>query len=875
MDLNFEKNHAFYSFFKENDNPMWVFENQSLAFVDVNQSASLIYGYTQEEFLKMTIRDIRKPEFISILESNDAANFDNFKNTTIWQHKHKNGKIIYARISHYNIQYNNRSCKLITANDQTEQVYQNKNLKTTVGNLELLSLVAKHTNNLVLILDKNGQLNWCNQAFTEVMEYDFSEIKGKQASDFLFGNTLYKYNEDQISSLIKKQKPFSIEVLQYTKKGNKIWALSNGEPIFDDKNELKYFVLVETDITNQKTNESIIKRSESELNSFFNNTGSLHILFNKELIVTTYNSKAELLAKTILKTNLKKGESILLSVPERNKKDFIHYASLALKGISTTNREIHLDGIDQWWDLKYEPIFDGFGTVIGASFTAFDITERKQAAFDLEISNERLHWVSKATSDAIWDWDIKKNELFRGEGFVTLFGLEPNEMKNTTSDWDKLIHIEDRERVVKDFEQTLYSESTKWICEYRFIKKNGTPAHVLDKALIIRDELGRPIRVVGAMQDISQQKIREKQLNLFESVITNANDGVIITDIGEKGKARRNIVYVNDAICKMTGYTKEELIGKSPSIFQGIKTDKEEIGRFNEKLATWKKAEMEIIDYRKNGEEMWMNISAVPIIDERGNYTNWISIQKDITKRKKRQIEREQLINQLTKSNKELEQFSYITSHNLRAPLTNLLAISNLIREEEIEDQRNRDLIQAFKKSTQILNNTLNDLIRVLIIKDNPNQEIEELYVEHIFSNTVLSLSRIIKNVNGTINFDFKKAPILEFNRVYLESIFINLLSNSVKYRKPGIPLEINVNSMYTPNGIEIHFQDNGIGMDPVRIKDKIFGLYQKFNDNKDSKGIGLYLVHSQMTSLGGDIKINTNLGVGTTFILIFKLKTA
>lgn len=875
MNLNFEKNQMFYSYFKDNIHPMWVFDNDSQAIIDVNQKSSLQYGYSKEEFLQLSINEFLTKLSDPIEENIADKSPENSFNTAIGQLRHKMGWMLYARITHYKIQYNNRSCTLATAFDYREEPGHVGNLQLSVKDHELLSLATLHANNFVLILDKYGLLKWTNQAFTKAMGLGLSEIIGKATSEFLFGNPPFTDNIRQLDVLIKQTKPFSIELLQASRTGNKIWVLVNGNPIFDDKNELKYFILTETDISAQKKNESIIQQSEAELNSFFNNTGSLHILFNKEFVVTVHNIKPEQLAKTILKSNIKKGDSVLLSVPDANKNDFIHFANLAFKGIATTDREIHLPEIDQWWNLKYNPIYDGFGTVIGACFTAFDITDKKQAALDLAVSNERLYWVSKATSDAIWDWEIQNNKLYRGEGYLTLFGLDPNELENNTSDWDDLIHEEDRERVLKDFDQTLSSKASKWVCEYRFKKKNQVYAHVLDKALIIRDASGKPIRVVGAMQDISEQKFREKQLNLFESVITNANDGVIITDVGEPGKLRRKIVYANEAICKMTGYSKDELIGNSPSIFQGAKSDKEELRRFNEKLSNWERAEMEIIDYKRNGEEMWMNISVVPIKDEKGVYSNWISIQKDITKRKKRQLERDQLINHLTKTNRELEQFSYITSHNLRAPLTNLLAISNLIKEDEIEDQRNKNLIQAFKKSTNLLNTTLNDLIRILIIKENPNQEIEELMIENVFSNTILSLSRIIKNAEGKVNYNFKNAPIVSFNRVYLESIFISLLSNSLKFRRKDVPLEINVSSKPTPDGIEIHFQDNGIGMDPMKIKDKIFGLYQKFNDNKKSKGIGLYLVHSQMTSLGGDIQINTNLDVGTTFILIFKLKTA
>lgn len=873
MHLNFEKNRFFHSYFEENCDPMWVIDMESQTFVDANRKAGLKYGYSKEEFLQLEISVFRKLVEDPFPKNLPDMNSEIDRTEEFWQIRHKMGKIFYARIQKHIIQYNYRKYSLVSAIDIKELSNQNVNSINSTTELELVSIVATNTRNLVLILDKNGLLIWSNQAFSNAMELGLSEIIGKSTSDFLFGNPPFTDNIKQIDALISSGKQFSIELLQESKSGNKIWVLVNGNPILDDKNELEYFILVETDITVQKKNESIVKQSEAELNSFFNNTGSLHVLINKDFIVTAYNNKAEQLAKIIFKTNLIKGASVLLSIPVDNKKDFIHFANLAFQGIATTNREIHLSDIGQWWELKYEPVNDGFGTVIGACFTASDITDRKQATLDLAISNERLYWVSKATSDAIWDWDIKNNKLFRGEGYLTLFGLDPNEMSNTTSDWDNLIHEDDRERVVKDFEKILYSRATNWACEYRFKKKNHAYAHVLDKALIIRDASGMPKRVVGSMQDISEQKLREKKLNLFESVITNANDGVIITDIGEPGKIRRKIVFVNDAICKMTGYTKEELIGNSPSIFQGVKSDKQEIRRFNEKLSNWEKAEMEIIDYKKNGEEIWMNISVVPIKDEKGNYTNWISIQKDITKRKQRQLERDQLIKHLTKTNRELEQFSYITSHNLRAPLTNLLAISNLINEDEIENERNKNLIQAFKKSTNILNDTLDDLIRVLIIKENPNQEIKELSIEHVFSYTLLSLSRIIKNASGTVNFNFKNAPKIEFNRVYLESIFLNLLSNSLKFRKKDIPLEINVFSKTTPNGVEIHFQDNGIGMDPIKIKDKIFGLYQKFNNNKESKGIGLYLVHSQMTSLGGDIQINTNLHVGTTFILIFKTK--
>jgi len=228
------------------------------------------------------------------------------------------------------------------------------------------------------------------------------------------------------------------------------------------------------------------------------------------------------------------------------------------------------------------------------------------------------------------------------------------------------------------------------------------------------------------------------------------------------------------------------------------------------------------------------------------------------------------LIQELTSNNKELKQFSYITSHNLRAPLTNLMSILKLLDIKQITDARTVSLIEAFQSSTSSLQTTLDDLIQILIIKENTNQELVLVHFEEQLEKVLGSISNIIRNAGAEISYDFSAAKSIHFNSAYLESIFLNLITNAIKYSQPSIKPIIKIGTSIQNNQIQLTVTDNGLGMDWNKVKDKIFGLYQKFHRHPDSKGIGLYLVHSQITALGGKIEVKTKPNEGSSFIITF-----
>jgi len=171
------------------------------------------------------------------------------------------------------------------------------------------------------------------------------------------------------------------------------------------------------------------------------------------------------------------------------------------------------------------------------------------------------------------------------------------------------------------------------------------------------------------------------------------------------------------------------------------------------------------------------------------------------------------------------------------------------------------------------LNDTINDLVKVIIIKDNPSIEKEDLMLKDIFEDVFSQLDFLIGMHKPIIKFNFEEVSFLNTNKSYLESILLNLLTNAIKYKSETRKLKINITASQIDDNVLLIFKDNGIGINLERNRDKIFGLYQRFHDYPDSKGLGLYLVKSQVETMGGTISLESKVDVGTTFTLTFKNK--
>jgi PAS domain S-box-containing protein len=260
--------------------------------------------------------------------------------------------------------------------------------------------------------------------------------------------------------------------------------------------------------------------------------------------------------------------------------------------------------------------------------------QRLEAVNKLKESNDRYEIVAKATSDTIWDWDLATNKIIWNKNIQNIFGYKDIDLV-TTNQWryDK-IHPADIETVHKNTNTQINDKILRYEDEYRFLCADGSYKYVYDRSFLVINSDGIPIRMIGAMQDITRQKQEEFRLKLLESVITNATDSVLITEAGTFDEAAQKIVYVNEAFTKMTGYKKEEVIGKTSRLLQGAKTNKEELEKLAKSMQKGESCEIEVIKYNKKGEEFWVQKAVAPVEDAEGNITHFISIERDVTERK-------------------------------------------------------------------------------------------------------------------------------------------------------------------------------------------------------------------------------------------------
>ncbi|MBP7395427.1 MAG: PAS domain S-box protein [Flavobacterium sp.] len=489
---------------------------------------------------------------------------------------------------------------------------------------------------------------------------------------------------------------------------------------------------------------------------------------------------------------------------------------------------------------------------------------------EIKESNEKYDIVSKATSDTIWDWKIQEDTITWNKGIETIFGYTQEEVGNNSAWWFDKIHPEDSIKMSVKLYSFIEQKSEKWQDQYRFRCADNTYKYVLDRGFLLKDKKGRAHRMIGAIQDITKQKKEEENLKLLETVVTQTKDAIVITKSDSNSETFPNIIYVNNAFCAMTGYKSKKVLSKPFNPFNTEELDSHEYEKFIAAIAEKRECQIETLTKKKNKEEYWVRFSMIPIYNSDNELSHWISIQKDVTEERKQEKEKEQLIRELTQNNKDLKQFSYITSHNLRAPLSNLIGLLNLIEDIPINDSELLEIINGFKKSTHLLNETINDLVKIIVIKDKISIQKENVTINEVVEHVFSQLKFQIEQSKPILKLNFDEADIIYTNKAYLESILINLLTNSIKYKSETKKLKISITIKKTNNSTILKFKDNGIGIDLKRNSEHIFGLYQRFHDYPDSKGLGLYLVKSQIESLGGTIAIESEVNKGTEFTLTF-----
>ncbi|MBZ5568586.1 MAG: PAS domain S-box protein [Acidobacteriia bacterium] len=246
----------------------------------------------------------------------------------------------------------------------------------------------------------------------------------------------------------------------------------------------------------------------------------------------------------------------------------------------------------------------------------------------LQASEERFRLVSRATNDGIWDWDLVTGKGWWNENLQTTFGYAPNEIEPGVEGWKSHIHPDDRERVVQSITRAIEGGQVSWVDEYRFLRRDGSYADVLDRGHVSRNADGRPLRMVGAMTDITQRKRAELQ---YRTLFENINDAAFVTSISQDGMPAR-FKQVNDVACRRLGYSRAELLQLSPEDIDAPEFLSQRASVMA-RLAAGEPVLFETLQVAKDGHRISVELSA-----RRFNFEGEpavLAIARDITERKR------------------------------------------------------------------------------------------------------------------------------------------------------------------------------------------------------------------------------------------------
>ncbi len=404
--------------------------------------------------------------------------------------------------------------------------------------------------------------------------------------------------------------------------------------------------------------------------------------------------------------------------------------------------------------------------------------------------------------------------------------------------------------------------------------KNGVSDYIL------KDRLQRlPNALLTALDKAKLERERRKHL---EEILANESLLKETARMASFGSWEKDLVNNterwSDEQYRILGYTPGEidpstevfLSNVHPEDLDKVKTAFDEV---------YKKAERQQFECRivdKSGGIKHVAIEMVSKVDDGCNVKRINGFIKDISRAVEADLKERKMTEDLLQRNKDLEQFAYIISHNLRGPVANITGLSQAILDKGLSEEEKEGFIGAISSSIQKLDNVILDLNNIIHVKNNINENKQPVVFSELVNEVVAGFGTSVQDNCVTIKHDFAIVPGMLTLKSYMHSIFYNLISNSIKFRRPSVPPVIEIKSYKESGRIVLLFKDNSVGFDIDRRGHHIFGLYKRFHpDHAEGKGMGLFMVKTQVEALGGKISLESNVNQGSEFKIEFDLQNS
>jgi len=848
--------------------------------IEVNDAYCNMSGYTQNELLNMSISDVEVVENKKETEQHIKKLIQNGSDRFESKHRRKDGSVYDVEISTiYNPEY--KKAIVVFIRDITEQKRKEKIIKRSES--ELKSLVNSG-NIYVIKTDLEGKYTFFNKKFQEKFEWIFGKggIIGRSSMESIFLEDQTKAIQVVNKCIAQPNTAFGVELRKPLQNGKHLITFWYFTCNLNPKGEPAEIICVGIDISELRKAEKALRQSEEKFRNFFENSvvgqsitsidGKLTV--NKAFCDIVGYSEDEL--NNLNWMEITHQEDIELNVSILNS---------ILKGEKESElwekRYIHKDGHTVWTVISIALVRDDNDDPLYFITAVIDISERKKTEDALRKSQEMIISSQSIAHICSYSTNLNTNEIEKSvwecsPEFYKIFGIDET-YPHTIAGWAAFIHPDFREELVAYHEHVIKS-GISFSNEYKIIRINdGAERWVHGTGEIVYDKQGNPIRMYGAIQDITERKKAEEKLReseeklstLFNSMTEMVVMHELVFDEKEEVIDYR-ILDCNKTFTTITGIEKENAVGRLATDVYGVET-----APYLQEYANVVLNEQSLVlsTYYPPMDKYFL-ISVVP-----SGKNRFSTITTDITSSEK--------IHEIMKEkNKELENYIYVASHDLRSPLVNIQGFSQRLQKQTNELTKavtelnaNTEIVAKLNKITTddipkslsfILNNVgkMDTLINGLLQVSRTGRL--------VMNPSLLDANKLFKDILVVFDYQLKEMQanvvVHELDDCYgdqnqLNQLFSNIIGNALKYREKSRTLTLEISSQAKFNKVIYSIKDNGIGINQRHLQ-RIWDVFYRVDASASEagEGIGLSLAKRIVDKHKGKLWAESVVGSGSTF---------
>jgi len=735
-----------------------------------------------------------------------------------------------------------RSC--IIVRDITDR----KNAENIIKDSEeRIKLIMDAALDAIICIDRSDIITFWNPRAEKIFGWNEEEVKGSMLSNLIIPLAFREMHRKGIQKYLQTGHGPALNVIlelsAVNRQGQEFPIELTVLPI--KQGEEEFFCAFIRDITERKKSEKQIKDSERRYRTLFelNLAGIYQTTISGQILTCNhafaamlgYASPQELMQINAQELHYSKEDRDCFISNLREQKKLYNYEGV-LK--CRNGNPLHIiENISLSKDpLSGEEIYDGI---------MIDITEKRLTEKNTRESIERFQRLSQATHDAIWDWNLLTDEVWWNEGFYKLFGYDKDLPVPDLYEWTKKIHPDDSNKVISRLKQIRKNTVDYWEDEFRYEINGNNYGTVLDRAYVLRDDTGKPIRVIGAIMDITERKKTEQQIahneRRYRQIVETAQEGIWMID------ENNNTTFINKKMCEIIEYLPEEITGKGIHSFMDETANKNALAQIERR----KQGINETHDstfITKSGKAVSTSLSTNGIFDNEGIYRGALAMVTDITKRKQDEelLKKSEAIldlknKELKRKNRELEEFAYVVSHDLQEPLRTTTSFVELLKQQYAGklDPKADKYLHFIVDSSDRMKILINDLLDYSRIGG--KNEMERVDCNKILMDVTADLYKAISDsaaeiVSGDL-------PIIMGYPTEIKQLFQNLVINAIKFSKANVAPQIKISVERTGDFWDFAIADNGIGIDNVH-SEKIFVIFQRLHTRSEYPGSGIGLSH-------------------------------